>query len=71
MSFSNLHKVCQNCKEEKNSTRSRSIYTKLYQGPCGDSFCYASCDMETCRPITATVCDECHDEIKNNGSNKR
>lgn len=50
---------CQKCGKRKLTTRHREIYTKLYQGPCGDSFCYASCDMETCRPIHMTVCDEC------------
>lgn len=23
--------------------------TNAFEGPCGDSFCYASCDMATCR----------------------
>ena len=56
--------TCQCCKESKQSTRHREIYTANYMGPCGDSFCFASCDSETCRPISVTVCDECEAEFK-------
>lgn len=31
-----------------------------YEGPCGDSFCYASCDLESCR--REIVCDKCKKE---------
>jgi hypothetical protein len=58
-----LHKTCQKCKKSKTSTRQREMRTELYQGPCGDSFCYHSCDMETCHPIHAAVCDECAAKI--------
>lgn len=51
--------TCQKCRKRVASTRSREIYTKNYEGPCGDSFCYASCDMSACRPIHVTVCDPC------------
>ena len=51
--------TCQNCKKRVASTCRREIYTKDYIGPCGDSFCYASCDMSTCRPIVVDVCDTC------------
>ncbi len=50
---------CQKCGKLRKTTMRRTIKTKLYQGPCGDSFCYASCDMETCHPITVTICDAC------------
>jgi len=56
-------KKCQKCGKRKESTRHRSVYTKNYQGPCGDSFCYASCDSSSCRPINVTICDECTKEI--------
>ncbi len=36
----------------------RSYYAKDYQGPCGDSFCYASCDMSACHKQDATLCDK-------------
>lgn len=54
---------CQKCKKLVESTRHRTVYTKNYVGSCGDSFCYASCDMETCKPITATICDDCNKAI--------
>jgi hypothetical protein len=55
----NPAKVCQRCLKERATTRSRSIYTKDYQGPCGDSFCYASCEMSSCRPVDLVACDDC------------
>lgn len=36
----------------------RSYYAKEYTGPCGDSFCYASCDMSACREQEAVLCDK-------------
>jgi hypothetical protein len=51
--------TCQNCLKKDKSTHHRSIYTKDYVGPCGDSFCFASCDMSACRPVSLTVCDDC------------
>ncbi len=51
--------TCQKCRKRVESTRSREIHTKDYQGPCADSFCYASCDSTSCRPIRVTVCDAC------------
>ncbi len=56
-------KTCQKCRKGKETTRHREIYTKDYMGPCGDSFCYASCDSSSCRPIHVTVCDDCAKEI--------
>lgn len=55
----NIQKVCQNCKLERDTTMRRDIHLPQYVGPCGDSFCYASCTMTTCRPATVTVCEEC------------
>jgi len=51
--------TCQSCLRRKKTTFKRSIRTKDYVGPCGDSFCYASCTMSTCRPVEATVCEQC------------
>lgn len=51
--------TCQKCGKRKESTRERTYKTKNYMGPCGDSFCYHSCDMDTCHPATATICDAC------------
>lgn len=59
-----LHKVCHGCGKVKDSVRNRNFYTKNYQGPCGDSFCYASCDMDACRPVTKRICEECEKEQK-------
>jgi len=55
--------TCQKCKKRVGSTRPREIYTKNYRGPCADSFCYASCDLSTCRPIHVTVCDGCKTKL--------
>ncbi len=41
----------------------RTYYAKNYEGPCGDSFCYASCDMAACRQQSATLCDEHFKEL--------
>ncbi len=56
--------TCQKCKKRDKSVYQKTLYTKNYQGPCGDSFCYASCTMSACRPITATVCDKCEKELR-------
>lgn len=37
----------------------RSYLAKDYVGPCGDSFCYRSCDMSTCKRQEAVLCDKC------------
>lgn len=54
-----ISKTCQKCKKRVESTRSRELYTKDYSGPCADSFCYASCDSSSCRPVHVTVCEAC------------
>lgn len=55
---------CQHCGKLRESTRRREFRTKAYQGPCGDSFCFASCEMEVCRPIDVTVCDGCERKLR-------
>jgi len=55
--------TCQKCRKRVRSTHQRTLYTKDYMGPCGDSFCYHSCTMSTCHPITVTVCDVCANEL--------
>jgi len=53
--------IVQKCQVEGcDSTKAsyRRYYAKEYQGPCGDSFCYASCDMPSCREQSATLCDK-------------
>lgn len=44
----------------------RSYFAKNYEGPCGDSFCYASCDMSTCKTQTAVLCDKHYKELRKN-----
>lgn len=61
-------KTCQKCKKVKPTTRHRTFYTKNYVGPCGDSFCYASCDMDSCHAKSATICDECLNLLKKAGT---
>jgi hypothetical protein len=53
------HYTCQNCKKRKASSRPREIYLKNYMGPCADSFCFASCDSSSCRPVTMIACETC------------
>lgn len=55
--------TCQKCRKRATSTRRREIYTKVFEGPCGDSFCYASCDSPSCKPIHVTVCDDCEKKL--------
>jgi hypothetical protein len=54
---------CQKCGKLKESTRQRTFEGKSFIGPCGDSFCYASCEMESCRPISGVICDGCEKEL--------
>lgn len=60
----NWQNRCQKCGKLKKTTYDRTFYTKKYKGRCGDSFCYASCDMEACKPIRATICDDCFNKLK-------
>ena len=54
-------KILAKCQVEGCSStdaRERTYFSKVYSGPCGDSFCFASCDMSTCREQRAVLCDE-------------
>jgi hypothetical protein len=53
--------TCQICKKEKKDTRDRRVTNPDYSGPCGDSFCYASCDIDSCvtREFTMLSCEPC------------
>lgn len=62
--MSNWIKTCQHCKKEDETTRSRTLLLKNYIGPCGDSFCWASCTMSSCKAVEAVVCDNCAKELK-------
>lgn len=59
---------CQSCGKRKRSTHNRTVYLKNYVGPCGDSFCFASCDMSTCQPKSMTICDECKTKLAKPGT---
>lgn len=54
-----LDKVCRVCGKVSDSVRLRTYTTKNYQGGCGDSFCWASCDMSACKPLTVRACEGC------------
>lgn len=41
----------------------RNYYAKDYRGPCGDSFCYASCDMSACHEQSAILCDKHYKQL--------
>lgn len=58
--------TCQVCKKQKKDTMTRLVPNKDYQGPCGDSFCYASCDMDSCttREFHIVACKACADKLK-------
>lgn len=61
-------KLCQKCRKLKPTTRYRHFYAKNYVGPCGDSFCYYGCDSSSCKEQTATICDECCNSLKKDGT---
>lgn len=63
VALEDLVRVCHSCGRVKDSTTNREFYTKNYKGPCGDSFCYASCDMEACRPVRRRICTECEKKL--------
>lgn len=54
-----LDKLCMVCFKVSDTVKDRRYTTKNYTGPCGDSFCYASCDSTSCRPIYARACLNC------------
>lgn len=54
---------CQKCGKNDKSVAHREMYMPDYQGPCADSFCYASCDLSSCRAVNVSICDSCASEI--------
>lgn len=54
---------CQKCGKNDKSVAHREMYMPNYQGPCADSFCYASCDSSSCRAVHVSICDLCASEI--------
>lgn len=46
----------------------RSYFAKNYEGPCGDSFCYASCTLSSCKSQRAILCDKHYKELKKDGT---
>lgn len=62
--ISQISQVCQSCCKPDKTTMRRSFRLKQYEGPCGDSFCYASCESLTCRPFEATICNTCAERLQ-------
>lgn len=54
-------KKCEICNKKNDTVRTRRTKNEEYQGGCGDSFCWASCDMDTCktREFSVRMCDTC------------
>lgn len=59
VALTDIDRVCRICGRVSDSVMTRSYYTKSYMGPCADSFCYSSCNMSTCRPISVKACEKC------------
>lgn len=59
VALKDLPKVCHACGEVKDDTGRRTYRAANYQGSCGDSFCWASCDLSSCKEIVASVCADC------------
>jgi hypothetical protein len=58
-----IGKVCTICGEIKSDTRIRSYAAAVTIGSCGDSFCWASCDLVSCKGRQSVqACDECEKE---------
>lgn len=55
--------TCQNCAARRADVRQRSVKTKNYMGPCGDSFCAVGCTSSACFPVTAALCDACNKSL--------
>ena len=63
VALKDLHKVCHICGEIKSDVHSRSYRTKDFQGSCGDSFCFASCDLTACHGrVSVYACGDCEKE---------
>ena len=63
VALKDLNRLCHECGVVKSTVWRREYLSKNYQGPCGDSFCYASCDMEACRPVTKQICVNCLNKL--------
>ena len=59
--------MCQGCGATGDKVAILRLRAKGYTGPCGDSFCYASCDSPSCRPLDCVLCDECAGIVTNVG----
>jgi len=58
------HRRCQHCgKLSPTTSHCGRILMPNFQGPCGDSFCYASCTMSSCRPVSGSLCEDCRAEL--------
>lgn len=64
VSTTDLPKVCFVCGKVSDTTRQRSYTTNNYQGGCGDSFCWASCELSSCKPISVRACESCEKQRK-------
>lgn len=63
IALKDLDKVCRKCGTVQESTRQRTYKSKDYVGPCGDSFCFSSCDMSACHPVTEQICNKCEKKL--------
>ena len=52
----------EDCKSTKAAPR--TYLAKGYEGPCGDSFCYHSCDSPACKEQHHTLCDKHYKELR-------
>lgn len=61
---------CQRCNSSGYTVHARTFRAKGYKGPCGDSFCYGTCDSPSCKEVSAILCDECELVARTVGLNK-
>lgn len=62
--LSQIDSVCRLCGKVRGDVAEREYFTANYSGPCGDSFCYHSCDSSSCFPQRGRVCKPCADSHK-------
>jgi hypothetical protein len=62
VALKDINRVCEACGKVSATVTSHNYTTKNYKGPCGDSFCYATCDLSACKPVTARVCTSCFED---------
>lgn len=60
-------KMCQGCGVRGDDVKHRAPRSKEYKGPCGDSFCYATCDSPSCRSIECILCSDCTSKVEKEG----